>query len=112
MSDMGGPIIEPDWLVPKIDQRMEWLVETGGIKVAKDGGAPFIFTFVDEGKSEMTLRERERWERTCDNCGVYTPDDGEFYTGYISRIVDDIQVLMAFGVCSNCKNNPMKGTEK
>ena len=101
----------PTWLVEKVEQRIDLITSQGALAFAKESGAPFIMTFLDEGDPEMTDEERERWERTCDNCGRYVPDEGEFYTGHIARIVEDVQIMIAFGVCGICKHNPTKGTE-
>ncbi len=93
----------PPWLKAKVEQRLAFLIEHGALDVARESGAPFIMTFLDEGDPDMTAAERERWERTCDGCGRYIPGDGEFYTGHIKRDIEEVQVLMAFGVCGECK---------
>ncbi len=114
---MSDPIeYSPTWLVEKIDARLAFMVEHGALDIARESGARVIMAFLDEGSEHMTEEERERWERTCDNCGKYVPPEPErdnyteFYTGHMARTVEGIQILMAFGVCGTCKNNP-KGTE-
>lgn len=101
----------PPWLVEMVENRLTLMVQHGALELARESGAPFVMTFLDEGEPEMTDEERERWERTCDHCGTYIPDDGEFYTGHFKRVIDGIQVLMAFGICGTCKNLNQKGTK-
>ena len=102
----------PPWLVEKVEKRINLIVSQGAVVYAKKSGAPFIMTFLDEGDPEMTDEERERWERTCDNCGRYIPEDGEFYTGHMARIVDDVQIMIAFGVCGICRSTPPRKEQK
>jgi hypothetical protein len=111
MSDMEE--FSPPWLVAKVDQRLELMIQHGALAIARESGAPMIMTFLDEGSPGMSEEERERWERTCDRCGEYIPDDGEFYTGHMNRTIEGIQIFMAFGVCGSCKaEHHQKGTEK
>ena len=103
---------EAPWLTAKIDQRVALMVERGALDFAREGGTSFIMSLLDEGEEHMTGEERERWERTCDNCGRYVPpvphDEvvgkyTDFYTGYTQRIIEGIQIMLAFGVCGTCK---------
>ena len=109
---------QPTWLMAKVDQRVALMVEKGALDTAREAGSTFIFSFLDEGDHEMTKEELARWERTCDNCGRYIPEDAPegpdgFYTGHLARTVEGIQIMLAFGVCGTCKEAPtMKGTEK
>lgn len=94
---------EPLWLVIKVDQRVAFMVEHGALDIARQSGAMVVMSFVDEGPEHMTKVERERWERTCDGCGTYISEDGEFYTGHMSRTIEDVNIMLAFGVCGDCK---------
>jgi Pyruvate/2-oxoacid:ferredoxin oxidoreductase delta subunit len=94
---------EPPWLTAKIDQRISVIRAGGAFDIASEQ-QPIIATFLDEGDHEMTEKERVKWERTCDNCGRYCPDGGmAFYTGHAGRIVNGRQVLLAYGVCDDCR---------
>lgn len=103
---------EPGWLIEKVDQRIALIRQSGAFEVAAEE-QPLIFSFLDEGDHEMTSEELERWERTCDHCGKYVPDQGTetFYTGHVARTIEGRQVILAFGVCGTCKAN-QKGTEE
>lgn len=46
--------------------------------------------------------DRERWERTCDNCGVYVPEGRDFYTGTTTDMLKGRQVIIGFGLCRTC----------
>jgi hypothetical protein len=109
---MSEPVeYQPPWLVAKVDQRITLMVESGAINMARESGSLLIMSFLDEGDEHMTEEERERWERTCDNCGKYVPDLGEFYTGHCVRTVEDVQIILAFGICGTCKKTNPKGTK-
>jgi hypothetical protein len=115
MSERGPEIRfpEPPWLTAKIDRRLAEIRARGAFEVAAET-QPIIMTFLDEGHPDMTDEDRQRWERTCDNCGRYCEPHGEmtFYTGHALRVVDGRQVLMAYGVCDECKllsEKTMKG---
>ena len=96
---------EPAWLTAKVDQKIA-LVKVPMLNAARATQAGFVMTFLDEGHAHMTDEEREQWERTCDRCHTYVPDDGEFYTGHVVRDVEGQQVVMAFGVCGPCRREP------
>lgn len=103
---------EPAWLTAKVDARLAEIKEAGGFLISAEQ-QPIIMTFLDEGDPDMTEEEQERWERTCDNCGRYCPTVGgmAFYTGHVLRFVEDRQVLMAYGVCDDCRLATQRGTE-
>lgn len=104
---------EAPWLTAKVDQRVEFMIQNGALALAQQNGSFFIMSFLDEGKEDMTDEERERWERTCDNCGKYAdPRNEEFYTGYTARTIDDVQIVLAFGICGTCKESTTEGTSK
>ena len=105
---------QPAWLVALADQRIALMIEKGALNAAREAESTFIFSFINEGDHEMSREELARWERTCDNCGRYIPEDAPdgpdgFYTGHLARTVDEIQIVLAFGVCGTCKEK--KGTE-
>jgi len=109
--------VEPPWLAAKTDQKVAFMAEHGALDLARENGSMFIMSLLDEGEEEMTDEERERWERSCDNCGKYVPPEPEranytaFYTGYTARTVDGVQIMLAFGVCGTCKEaHTRKGT--
>lgn len=110
--------IEAPWLSAKVDQRVALMVEHGALDIARENGTLFVMSLLDEGDEEMTSEELERWERTCDNCGRYippgaTPGENGFYTGYTTRTVEDVQIMLAFGVCGTCKEaHTKKGNEE
>jgi hypothetical protein len=108
---MIEPVEEPPWLIAQIDQRIAD-IKTEMLDAAASADAPFVMTFLNEPDPGATAEEQDRWERSCDHCGRYCPEDGpvDFYTGHAVRTVEDRQVLIAFGICDVCKNNP-KGTE-
>ena len=79
----------------------------GRDRLARESSTLFIMSLLDEGDEDMTEEEQELWERTCDNCGRYIAPDSasgeDYYTGYTVRNIEDIQILLAFGVCGTCK---------
>jgi hypothetical protein len=104
---------EPPWLTAKVDQRLAEIRAGGALELARDQH-PLIMTFLDEGDPEMSEEEREKWERTCDSCGRYCSPDGDlaFYTGHAQRIIDGHQVILAYGVCNDCRlADSERGTE-
>jgi|KBSMisStandDraft_5_1062788.scaffolds.fasta_scaffold25890_7 hypothetical protein len=98
---------EAPWLKNMTDQRVELMVKEGAIDIARESSTLFIMSLLDEGDEDMTEEEQELWERTCDNCGRYIAPDSasgeDYYTGYTVRNIEDIQILLAFGVCGTCK---------
>ena len=112
--------IEAPWLQAKVDQRIEFMVRHGALDIARENGTRFVTSYLDEGEEEMTKEERERWERTCDSCGRYVPpepgadreDYDNFYTGYTARTVEDVKIMLAFGVCGTCKNLSERKTDE
>lgn len=92
--------VPPRWLATAADQRIGFMLEEmGGVPE----GFPFILTPLTEPPENFTDEQRERWERTCDNCGTYCPEDTEFYTGSIGRVVGpEARVEIMFGACAAC----------
>ena len=70
---------------------------------ARAADPTIVMTYLSEPDHEPTREELDRWERTCDRCGTYVPDDGEFYTGSVLRVIEGRQVMFTFGVCAPCK---------
>jgi hypothetical protein len=108
----------PPWLAEKIEARLAFMVEHGALDIARESGARFVVSFLNEGDEHMSDEERERWERTCDRCGKYVPPEPErdnyteFYTGHMARTVEGVQIFMAFGICGDCKRETnQKGTQ-
>lgn len=101
------PFPEPPWLTALVDQRMALMKSKGVFEIAEDT-KPMIFTHVTEPAPGVTSRARDEWERTCDNCGRYCRPESkgggmEFYTGHVVRNVEGRQVLLAYGVCNDCR---------
>lgn len=53
----------------------------------------------------------DRWERTCDSCRTYVPDDQPFYTGQMSRQPElertaegdgQVTIILTLGFCQSC----------
>jgi hypothetical protein len=84
--------IEPPWLTAKVDQLLA---------LAKQELTEEAFGF-DLIMLPLTEGHGPRWERTCDNCGVFVPDDQSFYSGTVSRKINDTQLVIAFGICFTC----------
>jgi len=93
---------EPTWLRASIDQRLALMEQHMGN--AADVPANVVMTPLTEPEENATDHDREVWERTCDNCGAYCPD--EFYTGHSVRMRGNVQVIFMFGVCPSCKELP------
>lgn len=107
----------PAWVTAMVDQRIALMIEKGALDQAREAGSNLVFSFLNEGDHEMSKEELDHWERTCDHCGRYIPEDAPdgpdgFYTGHLTRTVEGIQIILAFGVCGTCTKNPTKGTEK
>jgi len=104
-------IPEPAWLTAKVDARIAEIRKGGAFDLA-ESVQPIVMTFLDEGSPHMTDEERERWERTCDNCERYCPEGGmAFYTGHVLRMEEGRQVILAYGVCDDCRRATERGTE-
>ncbi len=95
---------EPSWLTAKVDQRVQLLGDVVPLKVHVIPG--LIMLTLSEPPEDASQAEADRWERTCDNCGTYCPDETLFYTGVCQREKDGKQVLVAFGSCPRCKDLP------
>src|SRR4051812_4755289 len=100
---MSKPKLQPEpmWLKAKIDQRLALMEEHMGN--AADVPAQVVLTPLTEPAEHASKAERDRWERTCDNCGTYCPAEKPFYTGHVVRMRGEVQVIFMFGVCAPCK---------
>ena len=94
---------EPAWLTAKVDQRLAEIKEPM-LAAANVSEPTIIATYLAEPDHEPSPDEIDLWERTCDRCDTYIPDDGEFYTGHVVREVEGRQVMLTFGVCAPCKD--------
>ena len=99
----------PTWLVAKVDQRVQHIEHKAGEGIdafARDGGSnPLVMTTLTE--PEELKVSMDKWERTCDNCGSYTPHGEAFFTGTTARKLRHGQyVVITFGMCSACKELP------
>lgn len=93
MTDAG----EPAWLTAKVDQRLALMADKMG-DINLDYSV--VMTPVSEPREGATREEMVRWERSCDNCGLFCP--GAFYTGTTTRKGFDTQVIFTFGACPKC----------
>lgn len=92
---------EPAWLSAKIDQRIAFMLDKSGGQFPE--GA-VIATPLAEPAEGSSKEEQERWERSCDHCGIYVPEGESFFTGQSVRILrSGHQALIFFGICKNCK---------
>lgn len=103
MNDEQRP---PSWLIAKIDQRVARIEEAAGegINAFSLGGLePLVVTPLTEPQDwGLTMDE---WERSCDNCGVVTPEGREFYTGNMIRKLKHGQLIsITFGTCRACRD--------
>lgn len=104
----------PGWLVNKIDQRLAKLENEAGF-VIDASGAEVIMTPLSE-PDEFGITDLDQWERSCDRCGVYTPEQTEqdvaehgakFFTGNLTHELKSGQkVIITFGCCKACRNLP------
>ena len=88
----------PAWFIAKMDQRRAQLSELADTALLS--GVTVTFAFLSE-PDEDTDAAVARWEQTCDGCGAYCP--GELHPGQHVETVKGVQLLIAFGVCSGCK---------
>lgn len=89
----------PVWLVAMADARVAFMLDQmGGVPA----GYPFVLTPLTEPPLDHTEEQRERWERSCDNCGTYCPDGTDFLTGLIGRDIGDTRIEITFGACPEC----------
>ena len=102
----------PAWLLAAVDQRLALMKEA-----AHDAGMPpgkafgdyeLVTTPLTEPREGATKAEFDRWDRSCDNCGVFCPKYGEpiLYTGHINRELGGARVVITFGACAKCKEMP------
>jgi hypothetical protein len=91
----------PGWLTAKVDQR---IAELAPVIAAQQQNTPSMVMTPLTEPPEDTQESYDRWDRSCDNCGAYCPDDVKFYSGSYSRLVGGVQVMVSFGVCDNCSH--------
>jgi len=94
----------PPWLTAKVESRLAELAFAAGLDPALLADKPIIMTTLTEPE-EDTKEAVDVWERTCDKCGRYIPENGEemFYTGQIMQELLGRPVLIMFGVCDRCR---------
>lgn len=89
------------WVVPMVNAFMaEHQVELANAMKATSSN--IVVTFLNEPADSATPEEREKWERTCDNCGRYCPDDEQFYSAMALRPLLNGRVEITFGSCLGC----------
>lgn len=96
---MSGKL--PAWLSAKVDQRMA-LVDQHVTPAAltMSGKLPLILTPLTEPSPLASDTVLSQWDRTCDCCGRFCPDEVDFYTGQVQRTTKGgVLVIMFFGVC-------------
>ena len=94
---------EPPWLTAMIDQRMALMEQELGPAVDGLQSYGVVLTLLTEPPEGSSHAVAERWERSCDRCGLYCPDDAEFYTGHATRELGGAKVMVAFGMCPACR---------
>lgn len=92
---------EPAWFINLIDQRLALIEHALG---GRTSGYAIIVNPLTEPPESATPEEREKWERTCDRCGKYTPPHVlKFHSGTrMTELRDGTQVVIMFGFCSDC----------
>lgn len=91
---------QPAWLVAAVDQRLALMLDHLP-PLTRPGPGTVIMTPLSEPNENATAEEWARWERTCDRCHTYVPDDEPFYTGHVQREHrDGFTVVVMFGVCA------------
>lgn len=98
---------EPVWLTTRVDALLAEL------EPALRGAATVssvVLCTLSEPAEDASAAERERWERTCDRCGTYCPDETTFYTGTLTRDQAGVQVIIGFGICPACLRETTDGT--
>jgi hypothetical protein len=94
---------EPVWLAAALEARVETLGGAVLLGQAAATEAGVVMATLTEPPEHATPAQRDRWERTCDNCGAHCP--GTFYTGTAARLTrTGVQVIITFGVCPACKD--------
>lgn len=102
MSESESP---PAWAVALADQRMALM--RNALTPESVRGYQVITTMLTEPpEDEQTPAHFERWQRVCDNCGVFVPINRSFYTGMIQRELYGKQVVLVFGACVRCGRVP------
>ena len=89
---------EPAWFTALVDQRMALLADKLPPKAVPDQTSVIMTPLSDP----PPILPPSVWERTCDGCGLFCPDDVPFYTGHITRQHGPFQVVIVFGVCEHC----------
>jgi hypothetical protein len=93
----------PLWLEAAVDQRLAQLQEsTGGFgNLAGKTDANFIMFTLTDPKPGQSLKE---WNLACDNCDKDCTDT--LLPAYITQIVQDVNIVIAIGMCAECKDLP------
>lgn len=108
---MDEVVREPGWLTAAADQRLALMQETVPPEVLAED-APIVMAMLTEPSDDLDRQERERWERTCDNCGAYTPEGQVFYTGHVTRYLFGAPVMITYGACFRCSGKPFMRPER
>lgn len=92
----------PPWLRAMIDQRLSELEDYFG---GKAPNVPIVLIPLTEKPEGV---DRDYWDRVCDNCGTYVaPNTDMFWVGHVSQEWQGSQVIICYGVCGNCKGEPV-----
>ncbi len=92
---------EPAWVTARVDQLIAKVRHVLGEDVTFP--QTLVMTPLTEPDENSSPAEWEVWERTCDNCGKHCPHPEKFYSGHVVRHVFGTQMLITFGVCSDCR---------
>jgi len=97
MTEEHVPV--PAWLTSKIDQRLALMEQAGVFDVGLEDYSMILTPLSDPNPLESVTE----WDRTCDRCGTFVEDEGEFWTGQVTTRHKGHHVTITYGVCGPCK---------
>lgn len=92
------------WLQAAVDQRFALIKEA--LK------SPHVLSAIDVVMTPLTeptfdgAPDLAKWDRTCDRCLKYIPDNQDFWTGHVLQMWGPVRIVMTYGVCTPCKESP------
>lgn len=103
----------PPWLDAKADQLLAKVRREAGLtpdalkRAGYSGPRNVVMMPLTEPKEGSSPKQRDRWERTCDNCGRYCPHPAvPFGTGILVRDWEGVRILIGYGACRRCLPEP------
>lgn len=99
MTETAAPPWEPTaWMREAIDRRTAQLEDRGIDRTVCDA---VVVPLAGNWTGIAGTRE----DRTCDRCRVYVPHGLDLWAGTVQmQRVDGTRALLAFGLCSACRN--------